>query len=55
MQPVEEGWQSRCMEAQCHAAQLDEAFKAQEQKRDQAVVKNLDKVKKIVQVVEENQ
>lgn len=55
MQPVEEGWQSRCMEAQCHAAQLDEAFKAQEQKRDQAVVKNLDKVQKIVQVVEENQ
>lgn len=55
MQPVEEGWQSRCMEAQCHAAQLDEAFKAQEQKRDQAVVKNLDKVQKIVQVVEESQ
>lgn len=55
MQLVEEGWQSRCMEAQCHAAQLDEAFKAQEQKRDQAVVKNLDKVQKIVQVVEENQ
>ena len=55
MQPIEEGWQSRCMEAQCHAAQLDEAFKAQEQKRDQAVVKNLDKVQKIVQVVEENQ
>ena len=55
MQPVEEGWQSRCMEAQCHAAQLDEAFKAQEQKRDHAVVKNLDKVQKIVQVVEENQ
>ena len=55
MQPVEEGWQSRCMEAQCHAAQLDEAFKAQEQKRDQAVVKNLDKVQKIVQVVDENQ
>ncbi len=55
MQPVEEGWQSRCMEAQCHAAQLDEAFKAQEQKRDQAVVKNLDKVQKIVQVVAENQ
>ena len=55
MQPVEEGWQSRCMEAQCHPAQLDEAFKAQEQKRDQAVVKNLDKVQKIVQVVEENQ
>ena len=55
MQPVEEGWKSRCMEAQCHAAQLDEAFKAQEQKRDQAVVKNLDKVQKIVQVVEENQ
>ena len=55
IQPVEEGWQSRCMEAQCHAAQLDEAFKAQEQKRDQAVVKNLDKVQKIVQVVEENQ
>ena len=55
MQPVEEGWQSRCMEAQCHAALLDEAFKAQEQKRDQAVVKNLDKVQKIVQVVEENQ
>lgn len=55
MQPVEEGWQSRCMEAQCHAAQLDEAFKAQEQKHDQAVVKNLDKVQKIVQVVEENQ
>ena len=55
MQPVEEGWQSRCMEAQCHAAQLDEAFKAQEQKRDQVVVKNLDKVQKIVQVVEENQ
>ncbi len=55
MQPVEEGWQSRCMEAQCHAAQLDEAFKAQEQKRDLAVVKNLDKVQKIVQVVEENQ
>ena len=55
MQPVEEGWQSRCMEAQCHAAQLDEAFKAQEQKRDQAVVKNLDKVQKIVQVVEGNQ
>ena len=55
MQPVEEGWQSRCMEARCHAAQLDEAFKAQEQKRDQAVVKNLDKVQKIVQVVEENQ
>ena len=55
MQPVEEGWQSRCMEAQCHVAQLDEAFKAQEQKRDQAVVKNLDKVQKIVQVVEENQ
>lgn len=55
MQPVEEGWQSRCMEAQCHAAQLDEAFKAQEQKRDQAVVKNLDKVQKSVQVVEENQ
>ena len=55
MQPVEEGWQSRCMEAQCHAAQLDEAFKAQEQKRDQAVVKNLDKVQKIVQVVEDNQ
>ena len=55
MQPVEEGWQSRCMEAQCHAAQLDEAFKAQEQKRDQAVMKNLDKVQKIVQVVEENQ
>ena len=55
MQPVEEGWQSRCMEAQCHAAQLDEAFKAQEQKRYQAVVKNLDKVQKIVQVVEENQ
>lgn len=55
MQPVEEGWQSRCTEAQCHAAQLDEAFKAQEQKRDQAVVKNLDKVQKIVQVVEENQ
>ncbi len=55
MQPVEEGWQSRCMEAQCHAAQLDEAFKTQEQKRDQAVVKNLDKVQKIVQVVEENQ
>ena len=55
LQPVEEGWQSRCMEAQCHAAQLDEAFKAQEQKRDQAVVKNLDKVQKIVQVVEENQ
>ena len=55
MQPVEEGWQSRCMEAQCYAAQLDEAFKAQEQKRDQAVVKNLDKVQKIVQVVEENQ
>ena len=55
MQPVEEGWQSHCMEAQCHAAQLDEAFKAQEQKRDQAVVKNLDKVQKIVQVVEENQ
>lgn len=55
MQPVEEGWQSRCMEAQCHAAQLDEAFKAQEQKRDQAVVKNLDQVQKIVQVVEENQ
>lgn len=55
MQPVEDGWQSRCMEAQCHAAQLDEAFKAQEQKRDQAVVKNLDKVQKIVQVVEENQ
>lgn len=55
MQPVEEGWQSRCMEAQCHAAQLDEVFKAQEQKRDQAVVKNLDKVQKIVQVVEENQ
>lgn len=55
MQPVEEGWQSRCMEAQCHAAQLDEAFKAQEQKRDQAVVKNLDKVQKIVQVGEENQ
>ena len=55
MQLVEEGWQSRCMEAQCHAAQLDEAFKAQEQKRDQAVVKNLDKVQKIVQVVEESQ
>lgn len=55
MQPVEEGWQSRCMEAQCHAAQLDEAFKAQEQKRDQAVVKNLDKVQEIVQVVEESQ
>ena len=55
MQPVEEGWQSRCMEAQCHAAQLDEVFKAQEQKRDQAVVKNLDKVQKIVQVVEESQ
>lgn len=55
MQPVEEGWQSRCMEAQFHAAQLDEAFKAQEQKRDQAVVKNLDKVQQIVQVVEENQ
>lgn len=55
MQPVEEGWQSRCMEAQCHAAQLDEAFKTQEQKRDQAVVKNLDKVQKIVQVVEESQ
>ena len=55
MQPVEEGWQSRCMEAQCHAAQLDDAFKAQEQKRDQAVVKNLDKVQKIVQVVAENQ
>lgn len=55
MQPVEEGWQSRCMEAQCHAAQLDEAFKAQEQKRDQAVVKNLDKVQKIVQIVEESQ
>ena len=55
MQPVEEGWQKRCMEAQCHAAQLDEAFKAQEQKRDQAVVKNLDKVQKIVQVVEESQ
>ena len=55
MQPVEEGWQSRCMEAQCHAAQLDEAFKAQELKRDQAVVKNLDKVQKIVQVVEEDQ
>lgn len=55
MQPVEEGWQSRCMEAQCHAAQLDEAFKAQEQKHDQAVVKNLDKVQKIVQVVEESQ
>ena len=40
------------MEAQCHAAQLDEAFKAQEQKRDQSVVKNLDKVQKIVQAVE---
>lgn len=55
MQPVEDGWQSRCMEAQCHAAQLDEAFKAQEQKRDQSVVKNLDKVQKIVQAVEEIQ
>ena len=55
MQPVEEGWQSRCMEAQCHAAQLDEAFKAQEQKRDQTVGKNLNKVQKIVQVVEESQ
>lgn len=54
MQPVEEGWSSRCMEAHCRPADLTDAFKNQELKRDRNVVRNLDKSDKIARSVEED-
>ncbi len=55
MQPVEPGWSSRCMEAHCHAADLTEAFRSQELKRDRNVVRNLDKSERIVRTIEQEQ
>lgn len=53
MQSIESGWTARCTEAHCHEAQLEQAFKAQEEKRDQSVVKNLSKMHRFVQAVQE--
>lgn len=49
MQTVSEGWLTRCMKAQIEGAQLDDAFKAQEIKRDQSLLKNLGKAHKIAE------
>lgn len=49
MQSVQAGWITRCMRAQSDAVGLNDAFKAQESKRDHAVTKNLGKAHKIVQ------
>lgn len=47
MLPVQDGWLSRCMHAHTPGDELEKGFKAQEQKRDAAVIKNLGKMHKI--------